>query len=637
MKNRSADPTITFRTALNHFQKKRFVQARKLLLEVSKTSPKKIDVRRLLGAVCSEMNRHDEAVTHFLKVVELAPLPLDYFNLGKAFQLAGNFDKALQAHEAGLAQTPSDPRLLQGRALTLTQLGRINDSIAVYQDLLRISPDFVEAYSNFGETLLVAGRSAEALNHFQRAIQLEPNSSHTLSGLIRAKLNLCDWSKFDELAQKLNSLSEAGRNAYPFTVLTISDKPEVHLAAARAKAGVNGGSHQSMQFSPTDFLSSGNKIRVAYISADFRSHPISFLIAGLLEAHDRTNFEIIAVSTGNDDGSEIRERIVRGVDRFVDVSGLSVPDSAARIRQLDVHIALDLMGYTKDSIDIAFQSRLAPIQVNFQGYPGTTAIDAMDYIVVDRYIATERVCRNFTEKPVILPHCYQPNDPKRPRPEHAQPRGKYGLPESGFVFCCFNNTGKITPDMFRVWMRILAAVDGSVLWLSVPNAVAQANLRVEAGRHGISPQRLVFADRLPSHEQHLSRYLVADLFLDTFPYGAHATGSDALWMGCPLVALTGESFPARVAGSLLHTVGLPELIATTVEDYERLAIKIAQEPSAVASYRRRLNDCRRTTPLFDAALFARNLEVAFVEMCQRFQRGRQPRAIIVPDSGIRQT
>ena len=623
MTKRTTDPGATYRAALQHFQKGRFGQARALLVDLQRAYPNDGDVRRMLGAALSELGRHDDAIGHLLRAVELAPSARDFFNLGKALQLAGRYERALRAHDTGLKLEPADLQLRHGQASTLCQLGRFDEAITAYRDLVGLAPDFVEARCTFADVLLKSGQPSEALVQLQRADVLEPDHSTTIGGLVRAKLMVCDWAGIEPLIGRLIAAVKAGARMDPFTVLTVCDQPDVQLRAAQSWVGSTASPVVRQTPSPV----TDTKLRIGYVSADFRNHAVSHLMAGLLEAHDRGTFEIIAVSQGRDDGSALRTRIAAGVDRFVDISALSGPEALARVAALDLHVAVDLMGHTADTGDRLFQTRMAPVQVNFLGYPGTTALATMDYIVMDRFIATPVVCRNLTEAAVVLPDCFQPNDPRRSRPGQAQSRDAYGLPDGCFVFVSFNNTGKLTPAMFAAWMRILSATPGSVLWLTVADEIAQANLRGEAVRAGVAAERLVFATRVASHEDHLARYLVADVFLDSFPYGAHTTASDALWMGCPVMTQAGQSYPSRVAGSLLTTVGLPELIATSLDAYEQLAIKLAQNPGDCARYRRQLDACRATTPLFDVAVFAKNLERAYLEMWHRHQRGSKPKAI----------
>lgn len=621
MARRPFDPNAAFRTALEHFEAGRYIRAKAGLDELHRLLPREPAIARALGAACSELGLHDEAVAHFLQVVETAPEPLDYFNLGKALQLAGRYPEAVRIHETGLKHAPADRQLLLGCASALAQCGRRDEAIAAYETLLRAPPEFPEALFNFAEVLVQADQAERAVEVYRRALKAEPDNLTTLSGLVRAQLLACNWEGFDAACDRLLRGVPQATHLDPFTLLTIADDPGLHLAAARTLTrGISNPAPVKVAYAP------GGRLRIAYLSADFRDHATSYLLAGVLEAHDRERFEIHAFNLGTPDTSTIRKRIEAAVSSFHEIGGLSPDKAMTQIKAVAPHILVDLMGHTRGASLPLMRSRLAPVEVNFLGYPGTTALPALDYIVLDPVVAMPDVAAALTEAPVILPGCYQPNDPARPRPEAVPPRESLGLPAQGFVYVCFNNAGKVTPGVFDAWMTILQAVGSSVLWLYLPDETARANLRREAERRGVAAGRLVFAGKLPL-EQHLARYLAASLFLDTFPYGAHTTGSDALWMGCPVLTRAGRSFPSRVAASLLTQSCLPELITQTTEDYIARAIAIGRAPERAAALRAHLEAGRATNPLFDAATFARNLERAYSEMWARHKRGARPRIL----------
>ena len=623
MSSKQSSPQARYDQALTHFKRGQYAQARKVLIELHRAYPRETNILRVLGASCGELGRLAEATGYLARVVALEPSPGDYFNLGKALQLAGHYQSALTAFGDGLARAPADGRLTQAVGSVLIQLRRYDEAIAMLEGVLAASPDFLEALVNLGNVLLLVERTSEAIGYLERALVVAPDHADTLCALALAKRSICDWSGA-ERAERVRAIVKAGKRVDTFALLVLFDDPELHRMAAatqpKGKAGLVLGSGFKTAHARRD------RIKVAYLSADFRAHPTSYLIAGLLEAHDRAAFEVVAIATGGDDGSEVRQRIERGVDTFVDGAELSPGDLIEKVRSLEADIVVDLMGHTRDDSAAAFAARLAPVQVNFLGYPGTTAIEAMDYIIVDREIASARVRQNLTEKLVVMPHCYQINDPQRPCPPRGLARAAYGLPEAGFVFCCFNAPRKISPVLFASWMAILAQVQGSVLWLYSPDVVAQGNLQKAAHAAGIAPERLVFAT-YAAQEAHLARYRAADLMLDTLPYGAHTTASDALWMGCPVLTLRGESFAARVGASLLTTIGLPSLITDSLKAYQALAVLLASQPDEMAKYRAHLEGVRATTPLFDAGLFTRDLERAYGFMTDRSRSGKAPKAI----------
>jgi predicted O-linked N-acetylglucosamine transferase (SPINDLY family) len=372
-----------------------------------------------------------------------------------------------------------------------------------------------------------------------------------------------------------------------------------------------------------------DRIRIAYLSADFRSHAVSHLLAGLIERHDRARFETIALSFGPDDGSEMRSRLSSAFERFIDVSDKSDREIAAMLRGLEIDIAVDLMGYTQDSRTGIFALRAAPVQINYLGYPGTMGADFMDYILADRTVIPERQQGDYAEKVVCLPDSFQPNDDARRIAERTPTRAEAGLPERGFVYCSFNNNYKITPAVFDIWMRLLRKIEGSVLWLRHSSTATADNLRREAGARGIDASRIVFAGQTKRLEDHLARHRLADLFLDTLPYNAHTTASDALWAGLPVVTCLGTTYAGRVAASLLHAVGLPELITQSLEDYEALALRLAMETDTLSAIKAKLARNRATHPLFDTDRYRRHLESAYATMWERYQRGEPPAAFCV--------
>jgi len=379
---------------------------------------------------------------------------------------------------------------------------------------------------------------------------------------------------------------------------------------------------------PVERRSAAGKIRLGYFSADFHNHATAYLMAELFERHDRERFELIAFSFGLDDQGEMRQRLTASFDRFLDVSPLSDLQIARQARALNIDIAIDLKGHTLNSRTGIFACRAAPLQVNYLGFPGTSGANYFDYLIADQTLIPERNRLHYSEKIVYLPHSYQVNDRQRRTAAILPNRPSQGLPETGFVFCCFNNSYKITPAHFDCWMRILKAVEGSVLWLLEDNAEATTNLIREAERRGVSGKRLVFGKRVPLAE-HLARHCCADLFIDSFPCNAHTTASDALWTGLPVLTCPGESFASRVAASLLNAIGLPELIAGSPSGYEREAIDLAMNPRKLAAIRHKLAANRLTTPLFDTARFARHIESAYGRMFERQMAGLPPEHLLI--------
>jgi predicted O-linked N-acetylglucosamine transferase (SPINDLY family) len=459
---------------------------------------------------------------------------------------------------------------------------------------------------------------------------LAAQNSRAFGGAANCAAKLCAWDRWTRFAVELPAHIADGKAVVsPFMLLGYSDDPALQRQCAR-----NYSDHR-VPSSPTPLWTGGarrhDKIRVAYLSADFRRHPMTSVITGLFEAHDRAAFEISGISFGIDDGSPMRRRLIAAFDRFDDVRGMVDEEIAKLLYEHEIDIAIDRNGHTRDSRPGILARRPAPVQVNYLGYPGTMGARFIDYIIADKVVVPFEHQQFFTEKIVHLPDCYQVNDDKRKIADTTPTRREAGLPERGFVFCCFNNNWKITPAMFDIWMRLLHRVEGSVLWLLRDNDGAERNLRQEAALRGVDPARLVFAGRLPA-EAHLARHRLADLFLDTLPYNAHTTASDALWVGLPVVTCMGETFAARVAASLLRAIGMPELIAADLADYETLALRLAQDSALLAGTKAKLQWQRDTHPLFDTGRFARHIEAAYRTMEEIRQRGEAPRSFVVaPD------
>jgi predicted O-linked N-acetylglucosamine transferase (SPINDLY family) len=437
-------------------------------------------------------------------------------------------------------------------------------------------------------------------------------------------MKICSWLGLAEFLEDLSEKVVANEKVInPFPLLALNDDALLHKKSSEIY--VQSRYPLNPVLGPIIKHPQSQKIRVGYFSADFKNHPVAFLIAQLFEMHDRNKFETHAFSlVGASD--EMRGRLAKAFDHFINIQTQSDVQVAQLARSFGIDIAVDLTGLTKDARTGIFAHRAAPIQVNYLGYPGTMGADYIDYIIADKTLISPELQSYYSEKVIYLPYSYQVNDRKRLISDRKFTRQELGLPEHGFIFCCFNNNFKILPATFEGWMRILKAVEGSVLWLFQDNSWAVENLKKEAEKQGISADRLVFAERMPLPE-HLARHRQADLFLDTFPYNAHTTASDALWTGLPVLTLIGRSFASRVAASLLNAVGLPELITNTQEEYESLAIELAMNPQKLTDIKLKLDRNRLTTPLFDTPLFTKNLEDAYIKMHERYLEGLPPECI----------
>jgi protein O-GlcNAc transferase len=598
-------------------------------VDVLRADPGNAEAHCYLGMIACQLGRFEEGAARARQSLAHDPdHPRAHVLLGRALAALGRTDEALASFDRAIALDPEAARTHGHRADLLAELGRNVEAIESYDRALALSPDVVADWFNRGGALIAVGRYEDAIGSFQRAAALDPKLGNTdvlRAPLFLSKLRICDWTNYrEEVAQLLAMIRANELLSVPFAALFLPCTPAEQLQCARR--------HVEDRPAPSPLwrgeIYSHDRIRVAYLSADFREHATSHLAAGLFEQHDRSRFEITALSFGENDNSAIRRRVAAAFERFVEVRGSSEQDIAELMRRLEIDIAVDLMGFTKDHRLGVLARRPAPIQVNYLGYPGTTGAPYVDYIIADATVIPEGHDACYAERVVRLPGSYQVNDDKRPIGASTPSRRDCGLPDDAFVFCCFNNTQKLNPDIFDVWMRVLQATDNTVLWLLEGSATASTNLRAAAERRGVAPRRLVFAGKTGLPE-HLARQRVADLFLDTLPCNAHTTASDALWAGLPVLTQMGAAFPGRVAASLLQAVGLPELITATSQEYERRAIELAKDPEALAGLRRKLAANRTTTALFDTALFARRIEAAYAAMHQRYQAGLVPAKITV--------
>jgi protein O-GlcNAc transferase len=569
------------------------------------------------------LGRPEDALAHCDTALALHPGYAEAHNMrGAVLADLKRFEEARESCEKALALNPSLVEALNNRGNALRNLERYEEAQENYDRAIALKPDYAEAYSNRGDMLDELGRYDEALQSYENAYRLKPDADYLEGKLLHTRMKLCEWSGYnDNVASLEKRIWRLEKATHPFPLLALSHDPALLKRSSEVWFGAIGltDKHYPTQTRPRR----DRRIRIGYFSSDFHQHATSVLMAGLFETHDRAQFDVTAFSFGPDRNDAMRERLKASFERFIDVREKSDREAAALARELQIDIAIDLKGFTQDARTRLFALRPAPVQVNYLGYPGTMGSQYIDYLIADSVVVTADMQPYFAEKIVTLPDVYQPNDRKREISGAAPTRADAGLPEDGFVFCCFNNNYKITPAQFDVWMRILSAVDGAVLWLFAGNARAAANLRAEAAHRGVDPGRLIFAERAPAPE-HLARHRLADLFLDTLSFNAHTTASDALWAGLPVLTQIGQAFAGRVAASLLTSVGLPELIAQTPEAYQSLAIELATDRQKLENIKRGLAANRSTTALFDTERFARHIESAYRAMYGRHEAGLPP-------------
>lgn len=584
-----------------------------------------------LGNALADLGQYEQAVGSYRQAIALRhEYGEAHYNLGIALTRLERHAEAIECYQHTLRIRPDVAAAHNNLGYALCALNRYRPAIASYRRAIAIEPRYANAHYNLGVALTELKRYSNAIACFRQALDAAPGHDGAVSMLAQLGRQVCDWSHDDEAAEELTARVRNGRGVVnPFTFLGFSDDPKDQLSCARQFAArtiaTDGATRHRIP------ARRNGRIRIAYVSANFGEHPVAHLMAELFELHDRNRFEVNAVSIGPDDGSALRRRLEAAFDHFVDGRGMSDRAVAQTMAKMGVDIAVDTTGYTTGCRPGILARRPAPIQVAYLGFTGTMGADFIDYVLVDRFVAPARMQDCFSERLVWLPDCYQANNRQRPLSSRTPSREEAGLPSEGFVFCSFNNTYKITPALFDVWMRLLAATPDSVLWLSHDNDVAQKNLRTEAARRGVAPGRLVFAPRLATLGDHLARQRLADLFLDTLPYNAHTTASDALWAGLPVLTCAGRSFASRVAGSLLRAIGMPELITDNLADYEALALTLAQDPARLATLRRSLAEARDTAPLFDSPRFCRHLEVAYGKMVALARAGLHPEAFAVSE------
>jgi protein O-GlcNAc transferase len=599
------------------------------------TAPQVCTIHYARGNALAMLRRLDQAIEAFDRCLALEPRnPGALYNRAMALIQLQRWDDALTALEVLVGHYPDMPDAWNNRAGVMQALGRHEEALKNLEQAIRLRPQDGRALYNVGLTLLLLNRFDEAQQALGRALQIQPNNGDILGSLVSASVRACDWETLERLLPQL--LPAVGRIAVaPLTLLALSDDPQLQRRCAEADTSRGIAGLESAAPMAADAYRHG-RIRIGYLSADFRDHPVAAQLVGVLERHDRSRFEVIGLFTGRADGSGKYHRIVKACDRFCDIAGMGSREAAALIRELEIDILIDLNGHTLGWRPAILKYRPAPVIASFLGYAGTTGADFVDYIIGDPHVTPFTLAPAMSEKIVQLPNSFWPVDPTQPEPEPVG-RAQAGLPSDAFVFCCFNSNHKIRPHIFDSWARLLAAVPGSVLWMRGGNAAMNARFRRQAELRGIGAERILFADRMDSFARHLGRQQQADLFLDTHPYNAHATASDALWAGLPIVTLRGESFVSRVTAGFLTNLGLEELIASTPEEYEAIALGLVRDPTRLSGIRQRLADARSRCALFDVGQFVRGLEAAFLEMQKRALNGARPEAFHVDDPGVSQS
>lgn len=611
-----------------HFEARHFSEAERILSEALRLNPQSPEALFFRGSALERLGRSAEALACFDAALNVRPNFADaQLSRAGALRNLGRNAEALESIGIALLLDPGNATALMEQGLILAELGRTEDALASFERAIALAPALPQPLLHRAALLAALKRYEEAVRDVEAALKLDPNIPYARGHLSSYRMSICDWQHFDEDKNLIaDGLREAKRVVNPFINVQLSQSAPDQLQCARIWTANEAPASANPLWRGERYTH--GRIRIAYISADFHAHATSALMAGVFEQHDRSRFETAAISFGPDDHSEMRSRVTAAFDRFIDVRGRREADIAQLLKNMEIDIAVDLKGYTKDNRSRIFAFRPAPVQAAYLGYPGTMGAPYMDYILADRIVIPAEHRAYYDERVVYLPDTYQCNDAKRPLPPAALSRSAAGLPENTFVYCCFNNNYKITPEIFAIWTRILRSVEGSVLWLFEDNPRAFSNLRRETQAAGVAAGRIIAAPRT-SGTEHLARHHLADLFLDTLPYGAHTTASDALWMALPVLTTLGPTFASRVGASLLHAAGVPELAVQSLQQYEETALRLAREPSMLAAFKAKLAHNRDTCALFDTSRFVRNLESAYIAMWQRYRSGMPPADISV--------
>lgn len=594
-------------------------------------SPDYADAHYNMGLALKALGNITEEAAAYRRAIELRPDFVEaHYNLSVTMSEQGALNDAFAECKRSIVLKPDFAEAYNNLGTVLRRLGRLDEATTSFQRAIDLKPEYVEAYYNIGNALAEQGNIAEAIAAYRHALKVKPDHAQAEAQLLHQNAHICDWRGLEYLAIPPSSLGINTQAVPPFTMLSVEDDAERQML--RAKVTAREKYQQEPLSLPSKLKRKHERLRIGYFSADFHDHATLYLLSGVLREHDKSSFEIFAYSFGRVRHGIMRDNVINEVHHFADVTDISNRDIVELARRHEIDIALDLKGYSRDNRFELFQYRLAPIQMNYLVYPGTLGAECIDYIVADSVLVPDDLRCFYTENVIYMPHSYQPNDNRRMIAATKTTRADFGLPEGAFVFCCFNNSYKISSREFDIWMRLLAQVEGSVLWLLQSTRWSQQNLRNEAGKSGIESSRLVFAGRL-GHEEHLARHKHADLFIDTFNVNAHTTTSDALWAGLPVVTKIGQQFAARVSASLLTAVGLPELIANSEEEYEAKILELARDHQKLAGIRTRLSANRTTMPLFDTVRYTRNFEAGMRAAFDLYAEGKDAQDIVVREKG----
>ena len=594
-----------------------------------KIDPKFVDGLNNLGNVLSRIGKFDEAINYLNKALILRPDFFEsYYTLSDIFYQKGIYDKSLKNINEALNLKPKDLPTIKSKLSILSKMNMKKEYLKFLEKVIPYHPKETELYYKKAQIFSELGMNTSSINTYKTILMIDPEYPFVLGNVVEDKLLNCDWNNLDrDLNDLKNKILEDKKIASPMLLSTVFDSPELLFKASKIWNQQFDESNSRFQ---AQILEKNTKIKIGYFSADFRDHPIGHLIVKMLETHDKSKYEIFGFYLGkrHEENDIFHSRIKKAFTKFYDVSNMSNEEIISLSKNLNIHIAIDLMAHTgghEGKFGI-FQKKLAPIQINFLGYPGTSGSDKIDYIIADKTVIPEKNKKFFSEKIIYLPYSYQPSEKDRTLSEKNFTKQILNLPKDDFIFCCFNTIKKILPNIVKLWTEILNQVPKSVLWLLSDNDDAIKNLKIEFEKKKIDPKRIIFGTKVPISE-HLTRIKYADLFLDTFPYNAHTSCSDSIWAGLPILTLEGESFQSRVASSLLKTTGLNELIAKNEKEYVDKAVYIAKNEEYLNKLKNKLIVSKDSNPLFDNKTFTHNIEKAFSIVFEKYINEKDPEDI----------
>ena len=606
-----------FKKAVAFYDKGKLDEAKNICLKIFNHIPDHFDNLRLLNFIFFKKKKYSLAIDFINKAIKINPKFAENYNeKGVAFTELKKHQSAIECFDKAININPKYFDALYNKGVVLHELRKLEEAIENYDKALIINSNHVLALNNKGFALQQLKKFDSSLESYYKAFKINPNFDFLLGKIIHTKSLFCNWKFFDENLKNLkNKLNKNEASSLPFATLSLYDSPL--LQKKTTETWIKKTYSNINKLKSISKHKPNKKIRLGYYSADFHNHATSHLIAYMFELHDKSKFELFGFSFGPDKNDEMRKRISSSFDHFVDVRLKSDVDIVKLSRNFKIDIAIDLKGITTDARFGIFINRCAPIQISYLGFPGTSGTDLIDYIIAHKTLIPKENQKFFSEKIIYLPDSYQPNDYTKKMSKKVFTREELSLPKNAFVFCCFNQNYKITPNIFNIWMKILKKIEGSVLWLIKDSNEGANNLKKEANKRGINPDKIIFAKRMTISE-HLARHKMADLFIDTFPYTAHTTCSDALWSGLPVITLMGQSFASRLSGTLLNAVGLNELIATTEKDYEDLIINLAKDSNQLKIIKNKLEKNKINQPIFNTKLYTKKIESAYKEIYKRY-------------------